>query len=249
MQLIPSIDLRGGHSVRLFKGDFSRETRYELAPRELLASYAHLGATWLHVVDLDGARDGQLANRATIVALAAQRTLQMQVGGGLRSDAVVDDLLRVGVDRLVIGSAAVEQTELTSQWLTRHGAERICLAFDVKHASNGVPLIYTRGWTHRTELTLWDAVARYHALGLTHVLCTDIDRDGALAGPNVALYAEALRRFPAIAWQASGGIRDVLDLKALATLGCAAAISGTALLEQRMTASELAPYLPRAANK
>ena len=169
--------------------------------------------------------------------------------GGLRSDAVVDDLLRVGVDRLVIGSAAVEQTELTSQWLTRHGAERICLAFDVKHASNGVPLIYTRGWTHRTELTLWDAVARYHALGLTHVLCTDIDRDGALAGPNVALYAEALRRFPAIAWQASGGIRDVLDLKALATLGCAAAISGTALLEQRMTASELAPYLPRAAIK
>jgi phosphoribosylformimino-5-aminoimidazole carboxamide ribotide isomerase len=243
MLLIPSIDLRGGHSVRLFKGDFSKETRYDLAPHELLARYAALGASWLHVVDLDGARAGKLANRSIIVALASQRALRIQVGGGVRSDALMDDLLRVGVDRVVIGSAAVEQPELTAGWLRRHGGEKICIALDVKHDPNDQPLVYTRGWTQGTALSLWDAVAKYQAFGLKHVLCTDIERDGALAGPSLKLYAEAQRRFPSIQWQASGGVRDAADLAALANIGCAAAISGKALLEERMTAAELAPYL------
>ena len=245
MQLIPSIDLRGGHSVRLFKGDFKQETRYELAPHELLARYAALGAGWLHIVDLDGARDGKLANRSVIVAMASQRALRLQVGGGLRCAAVLDDLMHAGVDRAVIGSAAVEQPEITAGWLARYGAQRICLAFDVKHNAAGVPLVYTRGWTHPTALTLWQAIEPYLPCGLKHVLCTDIERDGALAGPSLALYADALQRYPGIAWQASGGIRDARDLKALADLGCSAAISGKALLEGRMSADDIAPYLLR----
>lgn len=243
MRLIPSIDLRGGRCVRLLRGDFAAETRYDLEPHELLNRYHALGATWLHIVDLDGARDGRLANRDVIVALASQKAVNLQVGGGLRALAVVDDLLRQGVDRAVVGSAAVEQPDEVRGWISRFGAERLCLALDVRIDTRGVPLVQTRGWTESTQQSLWDVVESYLAGGLRHVLCTDIDRDGALEGPNTDLYAEALRRFPQIAWQASGGVRDARDLAALSALGMTAAVSGKALLEQRMTAAELAPYL------
>jgi phosphoribosylformimino-5-aminoimidazole carboxamide ribotide isomerase len=243
MLLIPSIDLRGGRCVRLLRGDFAAETRYDYEPHELLSRYRALGASWLHVVDLDGARDGRLANRETIVALASQQAVSLQVGGGLRSLAIADDLLRHGVDRLVIGSAAIEQPSEVRAWVARFGAERICLALDVRLDAAGVPLIRTRGWTQATGRTLWEIVDAYRDCGLRHVLCTDVERDGALEGPNFELYSEAVRRHPTLAWQASGGVRDARDLAALAALGVAAAVSGRALLEQRMTAAELAPYL------
>lgn len=243
MRLIPAIDLRGGRCVRLLRGDFDAETRYDYEPHELLARYRALGATWLHVVDLDGARDGRLANRDIIVALASQKAVNLQVGGGLRQLAVIDDLLRYGVDRLVIGSAAIEQVEEVRAWFARFGAERLCLALDVRLDPSGTPRIQTRGWTQETRRTLWEIVEAYGDCGLTHVLCTDVERDGALKGPNIDLYAEALRRYPMIAWQASGGVRDARDLAELARIGVAAAISGKALLEQRMTAADLRPYL------
>lgn len=243
MRLIPAIDLRGGRCVRLLRGDFDAETRYDYEPHELLARYRALGATWLHVVDLDGARAGRLANRDIIVALASQKAVNLQVGGGLRQLAVIDDLLRHGADRLVIGSAAIEQVEEVRAWFARFGAERLCLALDVRLDSSGTPLVQTRGWTQETRKTLWEIVEAYGDCGLTHVLCTDVERDGALEGPNIDLYAEALRRYPMIAWQASGGVRDARDLAELARIGVAAAISGKALLEQRMTAADLRPYL------
>lgn len=243
MRLIPSIDLRGGRCVRLLRGDFAAETRYDYEPHELLARYRALGATWLHIVDLDGARDGRLANRDVIVSLASQKAVNLQVGGGLRALAVVDDLLRQGVDRAVIGSAAIEQPDEVAGWIARFGAERVCLALDVRLDANGAPLLQTRGWTQGTQRTLWDVVESFLAAGLKHVLCTDVDRDGALEGPNTTLYAEALRRYPQIEWQASGGVRDARDLVTLDALGMAAAVSGKALLEQRMTAAELAPFL------
>jgi len=243
MLLIPSIDLRGGHCVRLLRGDFAAETRYELEPHELLGRYRALGATWLHIVDLDGARDGQLANRALLLRLASQRAVNLQVGGGVRSLAVVDDLLRNGVDRVVVGSAAVEEPATVSQWIAQFGPERVCLAFDVRADASGTPLVQTRGWTHATSLSLWDAVAGFASVGLLHVLCTDVDRDGAMGGPSVPLYAEAVRRFPDIRWQASGGVRDAADLAELRATGVAAAISGKALLEERIAAHELRTFL------
>jgi len=243
MLLIPSIDLRGGHCVRLLRGDFAAETRYDLEPHELLGRYRALGASWLHIVDLDGARDGQLANRALLLRLASQRAVNLQVGGGVRSLAVVDDLLRNGVDRVVVGSAAVEEPAAVAQWIAQFGAERVCLAFDVRADATGTPLVQTRGWTRATSLSLWDAVAGFAAVGLLHVLCTDVDRDGAMGGPAVGLYADAVRRFPAIRWQASGGVRDAADLVALRATGVAAAISGKALLEERITADDLRPFL------
>ncbi|MFT3905040.1 MAG: 1-(5-phosphoribosyl)-5-[(5-phosphoribosylamino)methylideneamino] imidazole-4-carboxamide isomerase [Steroidobacteraceae bacterium] len=246
MQLIPSIDLRGGRCVRLLKGDFGAETRYDFAPHELLQRYRQLGAAWLHVVDLDGARDGLLANRGTIVELASQQALKLQVGGGVRSAAVVDDLLHAHVARVAVGSAAVESPDEVRGWFAQHGAERICLAFDVLLDAAGVPRLRTRGWREASSLSLWEAVERYLPAGLRHVLCTDINRDGALAGPNLQLYAEAQRRYPQIEWQASGGVSSAADLAALASIGLASAISGKALLEERMQPEELRPFLPNA---
>lgn len=243
MQLIPSIDLRGGRCVRLLKGDFAAETRYDLNPVELAARYHAMGARWLHVVDLDGARDGQLANRDLIAAITRSvPELRVQVGGGVRSLSVVRALLDSGVARVVIGSAAVEAAADVRQWLGEFGGDSVCLAFDVSITA-GTPLLRTRGWREATAVSLWDAVATFHDADLRHVLCTDIARDGALQGPNIALYVEALHRFPRIQWQASGGVSNASDLAALATIGAAAAISGKALLEGRISTEELQPYL------
>ena len=246
MQLIPSIDLRGGRCVRLLKGDFLAETRYEVDPLALVQRYQALGARWLHIVDLDGARDGLLANRHLIASFAAEHSVALQVGGGVRSAAVVEDLLGTGVARVVVGSAAVDAPRAVEAWLGQYGSEHICLAFDVRLNEEGEPLLYTRGWLEATRVSLWQAIERFAAAGLKHVLCTDIDRDGALRGPNVALYRECARRYPQLHWQASGGVAEGADLKALAEAGASAAISGKALLEQRISLEELRPFLPAA---
>jgi phosphoribosylformimino-5-aminoimidazole carboxamide ribotide isomerase len=243
MILIPAIDLRNGRCVRLFQGNFAAETRYDLEPQELLLRYRDFGASWLHVVDLDGARGGVLANRSIIVALAAQRVMRLQVGGGIRSRETIEDLFEQGVARVVVGSAAVERPEEVSNWLLRYGPDRICLAFDVRLDDSGIPRVRTRGWTEDTAVSLWEAVARFPAERIKHILCTDIERDGALSGPNLGLYKEARSRFPDLHWQASGGIRDASDLAALVATGVAGAVSGKALLERRMTAEELRPFL------
>ena len=246
MLLIPAIDLRNGRCVRLLKGDFAAETRYEFEPHELLQRYRGIGASWLHVVDLDGARDGTLANRSIVVNLASQSAVKIQVGGGVRSAVVIDDLLRNGVSRVVIGSLAVEQPRQVIGWLNQFGPARLCLAFDIRNDESGVPRVRTRGWTQGGHLSLWEALEPFLEQGLQHVLCTDIERDGALTGPSLDLYRQARERHPQIAWQASGGVRDAADLAALAQLGMAAAVSGKALLEERMTSEELRPFLPNA---
>jgi len=246
MLLIPAIDLKGGRCVRLRQGDFSAETRYADEPRALLHRFSALGAPWLHVVDLDGARDGTAANRTLVLELVAERALKLQVGGGVRSAALIEDLLSAGVDRVVIGSAAIEEPQAVSGWLARFGSERLCLAFDVRLDTAAVPRVHTRGWTRGTAVDLWHAVEPFRASALKHILCTDIGRDGMLAGPNTALYSQATRLFPQFAWQASGGVRNAADLAALARAGAAAAVSGTALLDGRIKPEEFQALFPSA---
>jgi phosphoribosylformimino-5-aminoimidazole carboxamide ribotide isomerase len=246
--LIPAIDLRGGHCVRLYQGDFAAETRYLPTPEELVRRYRQLGASWLHVVDLDGARDGTGANRAIIKALAALSTLNLQVGGGVRSLQALTELFDAGVARVVVGSLAVRQPAEVSSWLERFGPERICLAFDVRLDSARAPWVQVHGWTTAAGVTLWDALLAYPTGLVRHLLCTDIARDGALTGPNLALYRECLARFPKLQWQASGGISAAKDLQALAAVGVAVAVSGKALLEERINLAELRPFLPDASS-
>ncbi|MGA2778500.1 MAG: 1-(5-phosphoribosyl)-5-[(5-phosphoribosylamino)methylideneamino]imidazole-4-carboxamide isomerase [Steroidobacteraceae bacterium] len=246
MRLIPSIDLLAGRCVRLLHGDFDTETRYSSNPEELVAKYRGLGADWIHVVDLDGARDGNAGNRAIIQRLAAQNTVHLQVGGGLRNRAAVAETLALGVARAVVGSAAVAQVDAVREWLVEFGAERIALAFDVRLDQAGVPRVATHGWREQSQVSLWSAVDSFSQQGLVHVLCTDVRRDGALTGPNVDLYREAVGRYPNIEWQASGGVRDLRDLAALADAEVAAAISGKALLDELIPAEELQAFLPNA---
>jgi phosphoribosylformimino-5-aminoimidazole carboxamide ribotide isomerase len=245
-RLIPAIDLKEGRCVRLLHGDFAKETRYAADPESLLRKYRDLGADWLHVVDLDAAKDESLGNREIIARLAAQQAVKLQVGGGLRNTAAIMRTLDLGVARVVIGSAAVSHVEQVGIWLEHFGPERITLAFDVRLDDGGVPRVATHGWQRQSDLSLWDALAHFTGSQLTHVLCTDVGRDGALTGPNLALYREAVRRHPNIQWQASGGVRDARDLHAIRETGAAAAISGKALLEELIPMQELQPFLPNA---
>jgi phosphoribosylformimino-5-aminoimidazole carboxamide ribotide isomerase len=248
MELIPAIDLRGGCCVRLLKGEFARETVYSRQPAEVLERYAALGARRVHVVDLDGARSGTQHHLPIIRELTARSCAAVQVGGGLRDRERVGAMLDAGVERVVIGSRAVTDPAEVIEWLGTWGPSRLVLAFDVRLDAGGVPRLTTHGWQRRSEASLWDLLPPYVDAGLLHVLCTDVDRDGTLGGPNGELYGEAVRRFPGIAWQASGGVATGRDLAALATCGVAAAISGRALLEDRIPAEELQPYLPNASS-
>jgi len=175
-----------------------------------------------------------------------QRGMSLQVGGGVRSAAVIEDLLNHGVDRVVIGSAAIDSPDAAETWLACYGAARVVLACDVSIRAHRDPEVMTRGWTRASGQSLWEITERLSGWGLRHVLCTDIDRDGALNGPNLELYSEAVERFPQIAWQASGGVRNAVDLAELARLGVGAAVCGRALLEARMSAKELQPFWPDA---
>jgi phosphoribosylformimino-5-aminoimidazole carboxamide ribotide isomerase len=246
MELIPAIDLKDGRCVRLFKGDFAAETVYSNDPSEILGRYRALGARRIHVVDLDGAKDGTQANRDIIMQLAADPSVELQVGGGLRSLARVKALLDSGVERAVIGSVAINSPDEVITWFEQVDPTRIVLALDVRLDDAGVPMLTTHGWQQTSGVVLWTAVERFLQSGLTHVLCTDVARDGALTGPNCELYAEAVRRFPELQWQASGGVATARDLVALRDCGVAAVISGKALLENKIPSQELRPFLPNA---
>jgi phosphoribosylformimino-5-aminoimidazole carboxamide ribotide isomerase len=245
MLLIPAIDIRNGRCVRLFQGDFAQETRYDVDAVELAASYAAQGAPWLHVVDLDGAERGSPVNLSLVERIGTNANLAVQLGGGIRTDDDLQAALNV-VQRVVIGSLAVKDPETVARWLDTHGGERLTLALDIRLDDGGVPRITTHGWTEASQMSLWDAIERYTPAGLKHVLCTDVARDGALTGPNVDLYAQIKARAPQIELQASGGVRGVADLEQLADIGIDAAISGKALLEGRLTAKEIEPFLQSA---
>lgn len=243
MDIIPAIDLLEGQCVRLHQGDFRQVTTYEQDPLQLARRYAAVGPALLHVVDLDGARSGTQANLDIIGRLARESGMHIQTGGGIRSDAALDRLLAAGVERVVVGSIAVTSPSQVAEWLQRVGAERLVLAFDVRCPADSIdPRVATHGWRDTSTVSLWDITERYLALGARHILCTDISRDGTLAGPHTALYAECARRFPQALWQASGGLSGAADLPALAATGVAGVITGKALLDGRLTLEEVRQF-------
>jgi phosphoribosylformimino-5-aminoimidazole carboxamide ribotide isomerase len=248
MLVIPSIDLRGGRCVRLRQGDFATQATYAIEPAALAERYYALGARWLHVVDLDGAKDGLAVNTPIILGLAQHPGIRLQAGGGVRRPELIELLLSAGVARVVVGTAAVARPQEVSVWIKDFGAERVCLAFDVRLGAGGEPQVRTNGWTRNSSVSLAQAIEEFPPGLLRHVLCTDIERDGTLRGPNVRLYRQCLAQFPALKWQASGGIRDHHDLGVLKRTGVAAAVTGTALLEERISLTELRPFLPDASS-
>lgn len=227
--IIPAIDLRDGTVVRLRQGDYAQQTSYRVDALRLATDYAAAGAAWLHVVDLDGARAGNLANFRLIEALAGT-AVQLQAGGGVRGEDDLQRLFDAGVARVVVGSIAVREPERVQGWLAEYGAERLCIALDTRE-ENGLWRLPSAGWTQSEGPTLEELAPRYAAAGAVHVLCTDIHRDGMLAGPNLALYAHLRRLAPTLRVQASGGVRDVADVRAVRDLGLAGVVLGRSLLE------------------
>ena len=231
MIILPAMDLMGGRPVRLAQGRFDDATDYLLDPAEAVLAFEAAGAEWAHLVDLDGARAGAPRQHGLLADIALSVTLKLQVAGGFREEAQFTRLFDAGVDRIVIGSLAVKQPDVTRALFDRFGGDRLTLALDVKLV-DGVPLVATSGWTETSSLSLWDVAAGYPAA--RHLLVTDIGRDGMLAGPNVELVDQIVRRLPNHDVQASGGVSSLDDLRELKSAGAAGAIVGKALWEQRI---------------
>ena len=243
MRIIPAIDIRDGCCVRLFQGEFDRQTEYSKDPVSVGRGFESLGLADLHIVDLDGAQSGTQGNEQVVRALADATGFSIQLGGGIRDDSTLARWLDAGVDRCVIGSVAVTDSRRVREWLERFGPARIVLALDVRLRDDGTPMLATHGWTRDSGRSLWEVVDEYRAAGLSQVLCTDISRDGAMSGPSLRLYREFIEKYPDIDLQASGGVRDIEDLYALRTTGAASAITGRALLDGRISKEEIASFL------
>lgn len=240
MLILPAIDVRGGRVVRLVQGDFARETAFGDDPVRQARAFAASGATWVHVVDLDGAKAGAMAQAPMLGAMAvsvAEAGTRVQAGGGVRTRADVAALLTAGVARVVVGSVAVAEPARVREWADEFGGERLAVALDVALGDEPDPVVMVRGWQESGGVSLWAALAGLMG-SVRHVLVTDVSRDGAMGGPNLALIAGITRRWPGVALQASGGVATLDDLVALRGTGADAAIVGRALYEGAFTLEE-----------
>ena len=234
MQLFPAIDLRGGRCVRLYQGDYGQETVYGDNPVAQAQAFAAAGAPWVHVVDLDAARTGEPVNRPVIAAIAAALTVPLQVGGGVRDEACAGALFDVGVARVVIGTAALDDPAFVRRLASKH---RVDVGLDAKGREVAV-----RGWVEGSGRDVVDVAISFADAGVEALVVTQIARDGTLEGPDLEGLAEMLAASP-IAVVASGGVGGLADLHELRSLrvgtrGLAGAIVGRALYERKFTIEE-----------
>lgn len=236
--IIPALDLIDGQVVRLFQGDYGQVTEYKVDPVEQFNRYHQAGADWLHLVDLTGAKDTSARQLDLIARLLAGTPANIQIGGGVRTEQDMVDLLQAGAQRVVVGSTAVKQPELVKTLMQQYGPEKIVLALDINIDANGQRRVAISGWQEDSGATIESLIEDYLTVGLKHVLCTDISRDGTLSGSNVDLYIDLCRQYPQIAFQSSGGIGSLDDIQALKGSGVAGVIVGRALLDGKFTAEE-----------
>jgi len=221
MELFPAIDLYEGKAVRLYKGDYNNMTVYSENPIEIARDFQRCGCTHIHMVDLEGARDGGTPNFDTVRRIVDHTGLFVEIGGGIRDMAVVERYLSVGVKRVILGTAAISDEAFTRAALDRFGPA-IALGADVRDGEVAI-----RGWLELSGMTLDAFCEKYQALGVRTLICTDISRDGAMMGTNRALYADLQRRYH-MDIVASGGVSSLEDVRALASLGLYGAIIGKA---------------------
>ncbi len=222
MELFPAIDLIGGQAVRLIKGDYAQVTVYSNDPVAVAKGFESCGAKYLHVVDLEGARDGSLANIETIKNIIDNTGLFVEVGGGIRSIETVEKYIEIGADRVIIGTAAVTDPEFLQQAVAKYG-DKIAVGVDIKDG-----MVAIRGWTETSALSCFDFCEKLSSLGVKTIICTDISKDGLLAGTNLELYAQMRERFN-MDITASGGVSSLDDVKKLAQMDMYGAILGKAL--------------------
>ena len=221
MLIYPAIDLYDGKAVRLFKGDYQNMTIYSENPIEIARDFEHAGATCIHMVDLEGARDGTTPNLSIVRQVAQETKLFVEIGGGIRSMETVDAYFSAGVDRIILGTAAVNDPDFLHRAVAKYG-EKIAVGADVKDG-----YIAIKGWLEQSALTLDAFLEQMEALGIRNVICTDISRDGAMRGTNLELYRELSRKYK-MDITASGGVSTLEDVRQLRRMDLYGAIIGKA---------------------
>ena len=221
MLIFPAIDLYGGKAVRLYKGDYDKMTIYSDAPPSLARAFSEKGASCIHLVALEGARDGTTPNLETVKKIIASSELFTEVGGGIRSMETVEKYLSAGVDRVILGTAAVKDRDFLLEALKKYG-NRIAVGIDIKDGKVAI-----KGWTETADITAEDFCADMQSIGVSTVICTDISKDGAMQGANHSLYRSLSEKF-SLDFIASGGVSSLEDVKKLAEQGLYGAIIGKA---------------------
>ena len=237
MILVPAIDIINGQCVRLTKGDYDTKKVYSESPLEVAKAFEGAGLTHVHVVDLDGARAKHIVNSKVLEAIATKTSLQVDFGGGIKSKIDLQTAFDCGASMVTLGSIAVSNPELVLEWLETFGTEKLILGADAKDRR-----IATHGWEQDSGIDVLDFVKDYTQKGFEHVLCTDVAKDGMLAGPSLELYFELIAAMPDISLIASGGITTMDDIYQCAELGCSAAVIGKAIYEGKIALKELENY-------
>jgi len=237
MQIIPAIDIIEGKCVRLTEGDYAQKKIYNEDPLEVAKAFEGIGLMRLHLVDLDGAKAGQVVNWKVLEKIANNTTLKIDFGGGIKTEATLKTVLDTGATYATIGSLAVKNELLFQEWIARFGAKVFMLGADVFEEK-----IAIGGWMEKTEISVFDFMKSYIDKGVKQIFCTDIKKDGKLQGPSIELYQKIIEQFPTLQLIASGGVSSLDDLIELEEIGCSAAIVGKAIYENKITISELANF-------
>jgi len=237
IQIIPAIDIIEGRCVRLSKGDYDTKKVYEGSPLDMALRYEDCGVGRIHLVDLDGAKNGRPVNLRTLEAIAVKTSLELEWGGGISSDDAISSVFDSGATQAIIGSVAVRQPILMHSWLLSHGGERIILGADVRDGKVAVS-----GWLEDSQATIGSLIDTFIPDKLSQVICTDISRDGMLQGPSFGLYQELQTKYESVDFTVSGGIGSFVDIEKLNDMGLRKVIVGKAIYEGRIKLEEIAKW-------
>ena len=234
INVIPAIDLIDGKCVRLTKGDYNQKKQYDASPVDMALRYQDIGIRRLHVVDLDGAKSSSPRNLHVLEEIAIRTSLEIEWGGGIKSDQALYDAYNAGADYLIIGSVAVTKPDLFARWLDEYGGNRLILGADVHDGRVAI-----NGWLQKSRQTIDALIDRFVPHGLSEVICTDISKDGMLQGPTFDLYARLQEKYPEQDIIVSGGISKMDDIRRLNEMRLRHVIVGKAIYEGRITLEEL----------
>ncbi|ALD15068.1 1-(5-phosphoribosyl)-5-[(5-phosphoribosylamino)methylideneamino] imidazole-4-carboxamide isomerase [Buchnera aphidicola (Aphis glycines)] len=235
--IIPAFDFLEGKVVRLYQGNYLNKTFYNINLYQYLKNLKKKGVKIIHLVDLNGAKKREDRQSRLFQNIISSTNMLIQIGGGIRTENDIDALFHLGCERVVIGSSAIKNKFAVRRWLKVYGPDKIVLALDINIVNNRKK-ISINGWAKETNHTLEDTIDFFSTESLTHVLCTDISKDGTLSGPNISLYQEIVQKFKHIKFQASGGVSNLSDIIALEESGVNSIIIGRSLLEKKFTIEE-----------
>ena len=238
MRIIPAIDIIDGKCVRLTKGDYSTQKIYNEDPLEVAKAFEGSGVSYLHLVDLDGAKSKSIVNHKVLEKLATNTGLKIDFGGGLKSDEDLRIAFASGAKQITVGSIAIKEPRIFKKWLKQYGSEKIILGADVKG-----DFIAVSGWMETSDETIVPFIKKYQDEGIQYVICTDISKDGMMEGPSFGLYKSLLIECPEIKLIASGGVSDISELPQLADIGCESVIIGKAIYEKKVSLKSIEMYI------